>query len=182
MAEVMRSSSSESVVSKNNSNKKMKFLLDFVACYRPPTKNPTINPSPSSSKLVEEKEDTTTFSPVVVGNDNHTDNSSTSASPVKKRATKTMTKSKSMSSQWKPSLTAISEDKIVQIVVKNVERITTTVRSRSLDKKIGAGNDNSRARIRSSDRQRRNQRSDNEYRRDPVPVVLPSFSPTAFLF
>ncbi|KAI3856747.1 hypothetical protein MKX03_001571 [Papaver bracteatum] len=146
MAEVMRSSSSsESAVSRNNSNKKMKFLLDFVACYRPPTKNPTINPSPSSSLLVEERR-------------------IRRPSPVKKRARKTMAKSKSMSSHWKPSLTVISEDKIVQIVVKNVERITTTVRSRSLDDKIGAGNDNSRARIRSSDCQRQNQRSDNGYR------------------
>ncbi|KAI3986540.1 hypothetical protein MKX01_014078 [Papaver californicum] len=180
MAEVMKSSSSEFVVSKSN-NKKMKFLLDFVACYRPPRKNPTIITSPSSL-LVEEKKDTATLSLVVVGNDNHTDNSCKSASPVKKRARKTMTKSKSTSSPWKPSLTAISEDKIVQIVVKNVERITTTVRSRTLDNKIGAGNDYSRARIRSSDRQRHNQRSNNEYRRDPVPVVLPSFSPTAVLF
>ncbi|KAI3959547.1 hypothetical protein MKX01_025063 [Papaver californicum] len=108
----------------------------------------------------------TTLSPVVVSNDNHTDNSSTSASPVKKRARKTMTKSKSKSSQWKPSLTAISEDKTVQIVVKNVERITTTFRSRSLDNKIEAGNDYSRARIRPSNRQRQNQRSNSEYRRE----------------
>ncbi|OVA11645.1 hypothetical protein BVC80_8997g20 [Macleaya cordata] len=137
------------------------FLLDFVtSCYRPSSQSPhmAVQPSPSSFLLEEEIRANSKPLSYAGGEDDH--NPPPSKKRGKKKVVVTRSHSMSSASQWKPSLTAISEDdKVVVTVVSKSSSERRTVRS---DGKV-AGKSGSKARIRASD-YHHNHRDNNEYR------------------
>ncbi|XP_010267837.1 PREDICTED: uncharacterized protein LOC104604953 [Nelumbo nucifera] len=70
--------------------------------------------------------------------------------------------------QWRPSLCAISEDNVIAAVVTKAEQKVKS--GKKAARKAGS---RVKARVRSYS---------DEYRRSPMPTVIPAFSPTAFLF
>ncbi|CAK9321891.1 unnamed protein product [Citrullus colocynthis] len=80
---------------------------------------------------------------------------------------------------WKPSLGAISEDKVVLVVLEREKSDEQTAESeRSVKRKSGSRDGESRG------VHGRNNSNDFSLRRSPaaIPVVIPAFSPTPFLF
>lgn len=140
----------------------MKFLFEFVSCFVPVNMSRMENPDASVAPSAEEIR---SLAPIT---------------PRKHRRRKRgalLSSAAKLADDWKPSLGAISEDKVVLVVMEREKSDDRTTESeRSVKRKSGSRDGEARG--------VRERTNSSDFRRSPaaIPVVIPAFSPTPFLF
>ncbi|XP_022992846.1 uncharacterized protein LOC111489053 [Cucurbita maxima] len=140
----------------------MKFLPEFVSCCVPVSVSRMENPEATEAPGAEEIR---SLAPV------------TTRIHLRRRRGAPYTSAAKMAGDWTPSLGAISEDNVVLVVMERKKSEDRTAESeRSVKRKSGSRNGKARG--------VHGRNNSNDFRRSPaaIPVVIPAFSPTPFLF
>ncbi|KAG7015524.1 hypothetical protein SDJN02_23160 [Cucurbita argyrosperma subsp. argyrosperma] len=140
----------------------MKFLFEFVSCCVPVNMSRLEIPEATAAPGVEEMK---SLAPI------------TTRKHRRRKRGALLPSAAKLAADWKPSLGAISEDKVVLVLREREKSDDQTAESeRSVKRKSGSRDGEARG---------VNGRSNsNDFRRSPasIPVVIPAFSPTPFLF
>lgn len=142
----------------------MKFLFEFVSCCVPVNMSRIENPEATEAPGPKEMRSMTPI---------------TTRKHRRRKRSALLPSAAKLAADWKPSLGAISEDKVVLVVMEREKSDEQTAESeRSVKRKSGSRDGESRG------VHGRNNSNDFSLRRSPaaIPVVIPAFSPTPFLF
>ncbi|XP_008452335.1 uncharacterized protein LOC103493394 [Cucumis melo] len=142
----------------------MKFLFEFVSCCVPVNMSRIENPEETEAAASKEMR---TLAPIT-----------TRKHRRRKRSALLPSAAAKLAADWKPSLGAISEDKVVLVVMEREKSDDQAAElERSVKRKSGSRDGESRVHGRKNS-------NDFSLRQNPsaIPVVIPAFSPAPFLF